>query len=82
LYSSGGRSFNHRRAALLAEVPIQIQRPFAETADHRTRLGDLPRKRFFQSFVVEFQSLIAEAGAQVLRGRSNTRSQHGGGSDF
>ena len=81
-YHSGWRSFRYRRAALLTEVPVQIQRPLAETAEHRSWLGDRPQKRFLQRFVVDFHHLVAEAGACRLWGNPSVRSHQWSGRDF
>ena len=81
-YHSGGCSLRHRRAALLAEFPGDIQRPFAETADHRSRLSNLPFKRLLQRFIVELRAMIAEAGAGRRCDPPGARRHHGSGSDF
>jgi membrane protein implicated in regulation of membrane protease activity len=61
-------------------IAVQIKRPFAETADHRTRLGKRPLKSLLQQFFVDFHQVVAEAGAAKIGG--SAWRHHRSGRDF
>ncbi len=75
--SSGRRGFGYRRAAMLAEISLQIQCPSAEAADHCSRRGERLFKGLPQQLFVNFQSGVAEAGARRVHGKRGAWSEYG-----
>jgi hypothetical protein len=84
---SGRRRLRDRRAALLAELSPEVQRPFAESAEDGARPHDGPLESSLQFFFVDFRLVIPDAGtnqrphgmvAGSNDGRGRNPERHGG----